>query len=528
MGRPQQYLCKNRDGNCPNYVQSAVVTVGGAEKFVCPLGLANCERDHLEPIAPPEPAWKRFLKKAAIVAAPALCAGLVWLYLATRPAPPFAFNIAYTSPPNLRVHPGDPVSWTFSIEGGKPAEKPKLSVDSLSPSLLAKTDLRVETLDNISRKYKLIARPIVGQTGRAEIKVSIEVAASVKATTNLAFEVVALGPPTLMLQSAPPLVLESGRDSLVLPFKVSDEKIDSEKLTFSATVDPADRVTFKVQDNGSSRTVVLSRNQRESGPVNLSVRVSTPDGRETNQTYSVSVAQLTPPTLAITIASTTPPDATVHPGDEVAWSFTVEGGPSSEKPLVSAESLSTSILPQTDLQLVASDETHRKYQLRARPPSSATGRAEVRISASLDGGNNDTILAFTVVPPRVPPTTVAELLRKARGHWLRKQYSEAIECCDQALAIDPKSVEALTIKGGVLYSVTRYQEALDVCNQALKISAQYADAWFTKGASEEVLQKIREAIDSYEKFINFAIPGDPRIRDVKNRLQSLQTKLSGK
>jgi Flp pilus assembly protein TadD len=447
------------------------------------------------------------------------------LYLATRPPPPFAFDIAYTKPPGARIHPGDAVSWTFSIEGGKPADKLKLSADSLSPSLLSKTDLRVETLDNISRKYRLTARTILGQTGRAEIKASIQVAEKVRATTNLVFQVVPLGPPILTLPSAPPLVLESERDSLVLPFTVSDDKIDSDKLTFSATADPADRVILKVQDNGSVRTVTLSRNGHQSGPVNLSVRVAAPDGRETNQTYSVSVAQLSPPTLAVTVVSTTPPGATVHPGDEVAWNFTVEGGPSSEKPLVSAESLSPSILPQTALQLVASDETQRKYQLTARSSSSASGRAEVRISASLDGGTKDTVLAFTVVPPEGP--TIEQLLRQAQMHWLKKELSEAIDCCNKALAKDAQSFKALTIKGGVLYSLTRYQEALNVCNQALKINAQYADAWFTKAASEHALQNYREAISSYEKFISLA-PGDPRLRDARNRVQELQALLSGK
>jgi hypothetical protein len=295
MGRPQQYLCKNRDGNCPNYRDTAVVTVGGTEKFVCPLGLANCERDNLEPIKPPEPPIVKFLKRFAIIAVPVLCAGLVWLYFATRPPPPYILHITYTSPPAARVHPGGPISWTFSVEGGKLSDKLNISVDSLSPSLLSKTDVLVETVDNINRKYKLTARPIAGQTGNAEIKVTLDVAAHVKATTNLAFDVVTLGPPTLTLQSTPPLVLESGHDTLVLNFTVSDEEIDSDKITFSATADPADKVTSGIQVNGGSRTVTLSRNQHESGPVSLSVRVVTPDGRETNQTYDVSVAALPAP-----------------------------------------------------------------------------------------------------------------------------------------------------------------------------------------------------------------------------------------
>jgi len=84
----KQYLCKNREGNCPNYVNSTVVTIGGAEKFVCPLGLANCEKDHLEPVSPPEPSWKRLAKKLAVAAVPALTLVLIWWYVKTHQPPP--------------------------------------------------------------------------------------------------------------------------------------------------------------------------------------------------------------------------------------------------------------------------------------------------------------------------------------------------------------------------------------------------------------------------------------------------------
>lgn len=88
MSQLKQYLCKNRERNCPNYVRSTVVTVGGTEKFECPLGLANCEKDHLEPVSPPEPPWKRLIKKLAVVVVPVFCIALIWWYVSGRQPPP--------------------------------------------------------------------------------------------------------------------------------------------------------------------------------------------------------------------------------------------------------------------------------------------------------------------------------------------------------------------------------------------------------------------------------------------------------
>ena len=159
MSKPGTYRCKNAEDNCPHYRDSAEITIGGVEKFVCPLGKVNCERDYLEgPLTPPDGPVAKFLKRAAIIVVPVITAGLVWLYFITRPAPPYNINVAYTSPPGAKIHPGDSVSWTFSIDGGRSTDKPVIIAESMSPLLLSKSDLRVEPVDNASRRYRLRLR----------------------------------------------------------------------------------------------------------------------------------------------------------------------------------------------------------------------------------------------------------------------------------------------------------------------------------------------------------------------------------
>ena len=108
--------------------------------------------------------------------------------------------------------------------------------------------------------------------------------------------------------------MESGQDSLPLPFVVSDEKFDAERLTFSATVDPTDKVNCNVQANGNGRTVTLSRNQRESSHMKLTIHLATPDGRETNQTYAVTVISLPPPPPTLALPSAQSLVIGKHPG----------------------------------------------------------------------------------------------------------------------------------------------------------------------------------------------------------------------
>ncbi len=88
MSRIKQCLCKNREGNCPNYINSTVITIGGTEKFECPLHLANCETEHLEEVALPEPPWKRLVKKMVLVALPLVCVALAWWYVRGHQPPP--------------------------------------------------------------------------------------------------------------------------------------------------------------------------------------------------------------------------------------------------------------------------------------------------------------------------------------------------------------------------------------------------------------------------------------------------------
>ncbi len=362
----------------------------------------------------------------------------------------------------------------------------------------------------------------------------VPIIAKLPVTNNVAI-VQPPAPPAFMLQSALPLVLESNMDSLELSFTLFGGSTNPDNLNFSATTVPSGTVATTIRANGANRTVTLSRNQRENGLVKLAVRLVTPDGRETNQTYDVTVIPPPPPTLAINVTATTPPAASVHPGEEMAWIFSVDGGGASEKPVVVANSLSPVLLPASALKLVPIDQTSRNFKLTVRPTGEVTGHIEIRISVSLDGAVKDTTLAFEIIPippviakPQTPGPTFDQLMAKAREARRLKQYPDALEYVNQAEQLEPRNLVAWNFKAIIYYSWGHYNDSLNTANQVLQTDPQNADGWFIKGASEEYSGKKREALESYRQFIKFCTPGDPRRADVQNRIVSLQTELNGK
>lgn len=48
-------------------------------------------------------------------------------------------------------------------------------------------------------------------------------------------------------------------------------------------------------------------------------------------------------------------------------------------------------------------------------------------------------------------------------------FQEALESYDNVLELDPKSINALNNKGGILRKLGKYYDALKCCNKALEI-----------------------------------------------------------
>ena len=81
------------------------------------------------------------------------------------------------------------------------------------------------------------------------------------------------------------------------------------------------------------------------------------------------------------------------------------------------------------------------------------------------------------------------------------RYDEAIVCWDRAIALKPTSAETWYNKGGDLYAQNKYGEAIVCYDKAIALDPTFAKAWNNKGKSLEKEGKTSEAIMCYDRAI---------------------------
>jgi tetratricopeptide (TPR) repeat protein len=90
-----------------------------------------------------------------------------------------------------------------------------------------------------------------------------------------------------------------------------------------------------------------------------------------------------------------------------------------------------------------------------------------------------------------------------KGDALAKsgRHQEALQCFDNALAIDPRYAMAWALKGTTLGMLDRHEEALQCFDKALAINPRDVDAWNYKGAALEMLDRHEEALQCFDKAL---------------------------
>ena len=111
-----------------------------------------------------------------------------------------------------------------------------------------------------------------------------------------------------------------------------------------------------------------------------------------------------------------------------------------------------------------------------------------------------------VIPPQLKELEAWEWVNKGVSLGSLGRYEEAIHCCEKALALDPRNVNAWTNKGVSLNSLGRYDEALHCSDKALEIDPRNVNAWNNKGVSLNSLGRYDEAIRCCDKALEL----DPR------------------
>ncbi len=129
-------------------------------------------------------------------------------------------------------------------------------------------------------------------------------------------------------------------------------------------------------------------------------------------------------------------------------------------------------------------------------------------------------VAKPVAPSPRPVQHLSRLLLRARGALARKDFPAAQRALEQALRLDPRNSEALTLLGFLLLDQGRYDEARKFFRRTLRNNPNYADAYRGLGRIYEAKRNRPKAIEAYQTYL-LLFPMGPDVPDVQRRIARL-------
>jgi len=97
---------------------------------------------------------------------------------------------------------------------------------------------------------------------------------------------------------------------------------------------------------------------------------------------------------------------------------------------------------------------------------------------------------------------IANLLAEGQASLNRNEPEKALECFDQALALDPKHAEVLMKKAGALEKLNRLEEALVCYDDAIAADGSMTIAYLHKGGLFNRMSRYEEALQCYEHALH--------------------------
>jgi tetratricopeptide (TPR) repeat protein len=111
-----------------------------------------------------------------------------------------------------------------------------------------------------------------------------------------------------------------------------------------------------------------------------------------------------------------------------------------------------------------------------------------------------------ITPPELTGLEAAELIDKGNSLVTLSRLAEALQCYDQALALDPRNARGWYSKGRCLESLRRIAEASTCYEQSLALDPRNTLAWRSKGNCLTESHRLTEALQCYDQ----ALALDPR------------------
>ncbi|KAF5306630.1 hypothetical protein FQA39_LY08819 [Lamprigera yunnana] len=155
-------------------------------------------------------------------------------------------------------------------------------------------------------------------------------------------------------------------------------------------------------------------------------------------------------------------------------------------------------------------------------------------------GINSQLTFMTGLAGRFPETEYSHELRQVQAskwayrnvadgidHFKAGRHSEAFQCLNKALSIDPKNVEGLVARGALYANSGNFQKAIEDFETALKLNPSHANArkymgetLVALGRSYEEENKVEEARKAYQSCLSII----PFHEEAQNSLEFLKNK----
>ena len=116
---------------------------------------------------------------------------------------------------------------------------------------------------------------------------------------------------------------------------------------------------------------------------------------------------------------------------------------------------------------------------------------------------------------RIDPDSVETMLKLGYAKFHLDDYSEALAVYDKILDIDVTNPEAWNLKSLVHYQQKNYAKALDSVEKSIESDPTYGMAWYNKGCYLSLLNQVPESLEALKRSIEI---------DVKNARKSVRDK----
>ena len=116
---------------------------------------------------------------------------------------------------------------------------------------------------------------------------------------------------------------------------------------------------------------------------------------------------------------------------------------------------------------------------------------------------------------RIDPDSVETLMKLGYARFHLDEHNDALKVYDRILDIDVTNPEAWNLKGLVHYEQKNYAKALNAVEKAIESDPTYGMAWYNKACYLSLLNQVPESLEALKRSIEI---------DVKNARKSIKDK----